>query len=157
MKNIDRLIGHYVLEIIFTIVMVVVSIPVWNMIDKSADASMAKSYATMNYLYLDVNKYVSANTIKDVVSVKNDTKTSRGYNLILKVKKNTINNDLVIIINNEMNYLNKLEKTTDKEYNYYSIKTGNLVAGKEDITIEYNNSNIDYSNITYDIIESREA
>ena len=157
MNNIDKLIRHYVLEILFTIVIVVISIPVWNMFNKSDVSKLASSYATMDYLYLNVAKSVSSNGVTDVVSISNDTNTLRGYNLVLKTKKDNINNDSTLVINNKKYSLNDLEHTNDKEYIYYNIKAGNLVAGKEDIVVEYEKSNIDYNDVYYDIIENHDV
>ena len=157
MNNIDKLIRHYVLEILFTIVIVVISIPVWNMFNKSDVSKLASSYATMDYLYLNVAKSVSSNGVTDVVSISNDTNTLRGYNLVLKTKKDNINNDSTLVINNKKYSLNDLEHTNDKEYIYYNIKAGNLVAGKEDIIVEYEKSTIDYNDVYYDIIENHDV
>ena len=157
MKDIDKLIRHYVLEIVFTIVMVIVSIPVWNMFNNNDSANIAKSYATMDYLYLDVNKYVGTKESKDIVSVVNNTNTVRGYNLVLKVKKDSVDNNTIVMINNKEHSLNNLEQTKDKEYLYYNLISGTVVSGKEDIVVEYKNSTIDYSNIEYNIIENHEV
>ena len=113
-NNIDKLIRHYVLEILFTIVIVVISIPVWNMFNKSDVSKLANSYATMDYLYLNITKSVASNNIKDVISISNDTNTLRGYNLVFKVKKENIDNNSTLIINNKEYSLNDLEKTNDK-------------------------------------------
>ena len=157
MKDIDKLIRHYVLEIVFTIVLVIVSIPVWNMFNNDDSANIAKSYATMDYLYLDVNKYVGTKESKDIVSVVNNTNTERGYNLVLKLKKDNVDDNTIVTVNNEQYSLNDLDKETDKNYTYYSIKTGTLVANKECVTVEYKNTTIDYSDVEYQIIENHEV
>ena len=157
MNKIDKLIRHYVLEIIFTIVIVTISIPIWNMFNKSDVSKLANSYATMDYLYLDINKSVSSANIKDVISISNDTNTLRGYNLVLKIKNNNIDNNTILTINNKEYALSELEQTKDKEYNYYNIKAGNLVAGKENIIVEYKNSTIDYNDVQYNMIENHEV
>ena len=157
MKDINKLIRHYVLEIVFTIVLVIASIPIWNMFGKADDANLAKSYATMDYLYLDVDKYVGSNEFKDVVSIANDTNTLRGYNLVLKIKNENIDNNTILVINNDEYSLNKMEQTTDKNYTYYNIKAGTLIANTETIEVEYKNSNIEYSDVEYQIIENHEV
>ena len=59
MKNINKLIRHYVLEIVLTVFIVAISIPIWDKINKSDVSNIANSYATMDYLYLDIDKYVA--------------------------------------------------------------------------------------------------
>ena len=157
MKDINKLIRHYVLEIVFTIAVVIISIPVWSMLNKDDTASIAKSYATMDYLYLNIDKYVESDEFKDVISIINDTNTLRGYDLILKIRKENANKSTKVLINNKEYTLENLDKTYDKDYVYYNIKTGTLIANKENVVLEYKNTNIGIYDVNYEIIENHEV
>ena len=153
-NDINKLIRHYVLEIVFTIVFVIISIPVWNMLNKGDYASIAKSYSTMDYLYLDIDKYIAKDGFADVVRISNDTNTKRGYNLIVKVNKKETNDDTTIVINGVKNKLSNLKYDEDKNYIYYSLAKGDLVANKEKLEIEYYDSELNSDDVTYKIIEN---
>ena len=151
------MIRHYVLEIVLTIFVVTISIPIWDKLNKSDAADIASSYATMDYLYLDIDKYVGSNEFKDVVDIVNDTNTLRGYTLVVKINKENISKDATVVINNEQYNLNNLKHTEDKNYVYYNLKEGKLVADKENYEIEYLNTDITYSDVEYQLIETHEV
>lgn len=157
MKNIDKLIIHYVLEIILVIILVVVSFPVWKMLNKSDSAKIAKSYANMDYLYLDIDKYISQNDFEDVVSVVNDTNTKRGYQLIVKIPKEKITNDANILINDKKVSMDSIKLKENGNYLYYILSQDTVVANEKKYEIKYLNSNINYSEIEYELIESHEV
>ncbi len=152
-NSIDKLIRHYVCEIFVTVILVVFSIPLWNMLDKSDSAAIAKSYSTMDYLYLDIDKYIAKDGFADVVTLANDTNTTRGYNLIVKIDKNIDTTGTIIAINGDEENLENLKYNEDKKYVYYSLAEGNLVANKEKYEIDYYNSELNYDEVLYEIVE----
>ena len=153
-NNINKLIRHYVTEIIVTVVLVVLSVPVWNMLNKNDSASIAKSYSTMDYLYLDIDKYIARDGFADVVTLANDTNTNRGYKLIVKIDKKIDIDNTLVVINGEQKNLKELKYNNDKNFDYYNLAEGSLVADKEKFEIEYLDSNLNYDEVNYSIIEN---
>jgi hypothetical protein len=156
-KNINKLIVHYICEIVIVLIFVGISVPVWNKLDKSNVSSIANTYANMDYLYLDINKYIGYNDFKDEVVVVNDTNTIRNYKLVLKLDKNIDINDTEIVLNDNSEKLEDLLYKDTGDYNYYLIATGDVVASKEVYNVTFKNSNLNYKDVTYEIIETKIA
>lgn len=150
MKQINKLIFHYICEILIVIILVGVSIPLWKTFDKANMAHIANSYSNMNYLYLNVKRFISDTDSLDEIKVINDTNTLRNYKLVMKVDKN-IKND-TILLNNAEYSLNSNKYKNDEKYNYYIIADGNLVADTVVYNIEFDKL---YEGITYEIIETK--
>ena len=150
MKQINKLIFHYICEILIVIILVGVSIPLWKTFDKANMAHIANSYSNMNYLYLNVKRFISDTDSLDEIKVINDTNTLRNYKLVMKVDKN-IKND-TILLNNAEYSLNSNKYKNDEKYNYYIIADGNLVADTVVYTIEFDKL---YEGITYEIVETK--
>ena len=150
MKQINKLIFHYICEIVIVIILVGVSIPLWKTFDKANMAHIANSYSNMNYLYLNVKRFISDTDSLDEIKVINDTNTVRNYKLVMKVDKN-IKND-TILLNNAEYSLNSNKYKNDEKYNYYIIADGNLVADTVVYNIEFDKL---YEGITYEIIETK--
>lgn len=150
MKTINKLIIHYICEIVVVILLVGISIPLWKSFDKSNMAHIANSYSNMNYLYLNVKRFISDIDSLDEISIVNDTNTLRNYKLIMKIDKKLDTKE--IILDNEIKELTSILYKEDENYFYYLIDSGNLVAGSKVYNIEFNNL---YDGITYEIIESK--
>lgn len=150
MKTINKLIIHYICEIVVVILLVGISIPLWKTFDKSNMAHIANSYSNMNYLYLNVKRFISDIDSLDEISIVNDTNTLRNYKLIMKIDKKLDTKE--IILDNEIKELTSILYKEDENYFYYLIDSGNLVAGSKVYNIEFNNL---YDGITYEIIESK--
>ncbi len=150
MKQINKLIFHYICEIVIVIILVGVSIPLWKTFDKANMTHIANSYSNMNYLYLNVKRFISDTDSLDEIKVINDTNTLRNYKLVMKVDKN-IKND-TILLNNAEYSLNSNKYKNDEKYNYYIIADGNLVADTVVYNIEFDKL---YEGITYEIIETK--
>lgn len=155
MKNINRLIFHYVLEICLVLIFVGISVPLWNKLNKSDAASIAKSYSKMDYLYMDINRYIAKNIFKDEITIINDTNITRNYELVLKMKKNVKIDDEKIMINQKNSKLKSLKYKEDNKYSYYLINKNDLVASSEKYDIQFINSKLNYKYIEYEIIESK--
>ena len=150
MKTINKLIIHYICEIVVVILLVGISIPLWKSFDKSNMAHIANSYSNMNYLYLNVKRFISDTDSLDEISIVNETNTLRNYKLIMKIDKKLDIKE--IILDNEIKELTSILYKEDENYFYYLIDSGNLVAGSKVYIIEFNNL---YDGITYEIIESK--
>lgn len=150
MKTINKLIIHYICEIVVVILLVGISIPLWKSFDKSNMAHIANSYSNMNYLYLNVKRFISDTDFLDEISIVNETNTLRNYKLIMKIDKKLDIKE--IILDNEIKELTSILYKEDENYFYYLIDSGNLVAGSKVYNIEFNNL---YDGITYEIIESK--
>lgn len=150
MKQINKLIFHYICEIVIVIILVGVSIPLWKTFDKANMAHIANSYSNMNYLYLNVKRFISDTDSLDEIKVINDTNTLRNYKLVMKVDKN-IKND-TILLNNAEYSLNSNKYKNDEKYNYYIIADGNLIADTVVYNIEFDKL---YEGISYEIVETK--
>lgn len=150
MKQINKLIFHYICEILIVIILVGVSIPLWKTFDKANMAHIANSYSNMNYLYLNVKRFISDTDSLDEIKIINDTNTLRNYKLVMKIDK-TIKND-TILLNNVEYSLNSNKYKNDEKYNYYIIADGNLVADTVVYNIEFDKL---YEGITYEIVETK--
>lgn len=150
MKQINKLISHYICEILIVIILVVVSIPLWKTFDKANIAHIANSYSNMNYLYLNVKRFISDTDSLDEIKVINDTNTLRNYKLVMKVDK-TIKLDTVFFEEKNID-LSKNKYKEDEKYNYYLLTENILVAGFKIYNLEFNELN---NGITYEIIESK--
>lgn len=157
MNNIDKLIRHYVCEIFVVIIFVIISIPIWEQLDKSGVANIANSYHTMDYLYLDIDKYIGNDDFADIIAVVNDTNTNRGYELVAKISKELITENALININEEIKTLDEIKYSEDEEYVYYLIAEGNVVGSQKDYSVEFDNTNIKYNEVDYLIIENHDV
>ena len=150
MKQINKLIFHYICEIVIVIILVGVSIPLWKTFDKANIAHIANSYSNMNYIYLNVKRFISDTDSLDEIKVINDTNTLRNYKLVMKVDK-TIKLDTVFFEEKNID-LSKNKYKEDEKYNYYLLTENTLVAGFKIYNLEFNELN---NGITYEIIESK--
>ena len=132
------------------IILVVVSIPLWKTFDKANIAHIANSYSNMNYIYLNVKRFISDTDSLDEIKVINDTNTLRNYKLVMKVDK-TIKLDTVFFEEKNID-LSKNKYKEDEKYNYYLLTENTLVAGFKIYNLEFNELN---NGITYEIIESK--
>lgn len=153
-KNINKLITYYICEIIIVITFVGISVPFWQKINKTEISKIAGMYDTMDYLHLNVDKYVDNFGFEDDVAVINDTNTKRNYTLLLKTEKNVSCEN--ININEETKLLNDIKYKEDSSYKYYLIDEGQLVASKNNFKVSFQDCNINYDDVLYDIIENKE-
>ena len=154
MKDINKLIRHYVIEIIIAVAIVVVSYPVWQVFDKSEAASIAKSYAQMDYVYMDIEKRVSSVDFEDQIALINDTNTKRGYKLVVNIDKEKVTDDMIITINDNQIKAEDLKFDEDNDKYYYELTKGVIKGEHIDYTIRYLNSDVDYYDVEYQLIEN---
>lgn len=154
MKNINKLIKYYVCEIFIVIIFVIISVPIWQQIDKSGIIKIANSYHTMDYLYLDIDKYVENDNFYDTVAVVNDTNTNRDYKLIAKISKKLIKDNDIINVNDKNKLLKEIKYSEDEKYFYYLIAENNVMGSKDNYNIKFIEVDIRYNEVDYLIIEN---
>lgn len=144
MKTINKRITEYILEIIFLILIIIVTNIIWK--------------------YLSINNYkttayTSSNLILDIkninnqiyLTIDNTKKQDKSYTLYLKVLNNTT--DFKININNNIENINNLEKHKEGNEIYYKIDSSNIESNnKKDYKLVFID-NIETLDISFDIKE----
>ena len=144
MKTINKRITEYILEIIFLILIIIVTNIIWK--------------------YLSINNYkttayTSSNLILDIkninnqiyLTIDNTKKQDKSYTLYLKVLNNTT--DFKININNNIENINNLEKHQEGNEIYYKIDSSNIESNnKKDYKLVFID-NIETLDISFDIKE----
>ena len=144
MKTINKRITEYILEIIFLILIIIVTNIIWK--------------------YLSINNYkttayTSSNLILDIkninnqiyLTIDNTKKQDKSYTLYLKVLNNT--RDFKININNNIENISNLEKHKEGNEIYYKIDSSNIESNnKKDYKLVFID-NIETLDISFDIKE----
>ena len=164
MKNLINLEKRLYRDIIFTIILVVLSIPVWLNFGLSAEAMVAESFANYNYvkyeflnrasttldLYTDDDALRNCET-QDIL-VYNDSNTIDEYSLVLKVNKNSTADleQIRINVNYDVDYLKNYHFYEDVESYYYVIDSASIVASSQKYIISMWNSQNVSKNTNFD-------
>ena len=144
MKTINKRITEYILEIIFLILIIIVTNIIW------------KNLSINNY---KTTAYTSSNLILDIkninnqiyLTIDNTKKQDKSYTLYLKVLNNTT--DFKININNNIENINNLEKHKEGNEIYYKINSSNIESNnKKDYKLVFID-NIETLDISFDIKE----
>lgn len=144
MKTINKRITEYILEIIFLILIIIVTNIIW------------KNLNINNY---KTTAYTSSNLILDIkninnqiyLTIDNTKKQDKSYTLYLKVLNNTT--DFKININNNIENINNLEKHKEGNEIYYKIDSSNIESNnKKDYKLVFID-NIETLDISFDIKE----
>ena len=144
MKTINKRITEYILEIIFLILIIIVTNIIW------------KNLSINNY---KTTAYTSSNLILDIkninnqiyLTIDNTKKHDKSYTLYLKVLNNTT--DFKININNNIENINNLEKHKEGNEIYYKIDSSNIESNnKKDYKLVFID-NIETLDISFDIKE----
>ena len=125
MKTINKRITEYILEIIFLILIIIVTNIIW------------KNLNINNY---KTTAYTSSNLILDIkninnqiyLTIDNTKKQDKSYTLYLKVLNNTT--DFKININNNIENISNLEKHKEGNEIYYKIDSSNIESNKNNKT-----------------------
>lgn len=142
MKKIIELEKRLYKDIIFTIILVIISIPIWLNFGLSASAATAKEYDNYNYVKYEFLNQASTvlKTYKDDealrlvetqdILVYNDSNTEDAYSLILKVSKDSKAdlNKIRINVNYNVDYLNSYHVYDDATSYYFVIDSNSIVA-----------------------------
>lgn len=144
MKTINKRITEYILEIIFLILIIMVTNIIW------------KNLSISNY---KTTAYTSSNLILDIkninnqiyLTIDNTKKQDKSYTLYLKVLNNTT--DFKININNNIENISNLEKHKEGNEIYYKIDSSNIESNnKKDYKLVFID-NIETLDISFDIKE----
>lgn len=144
MKTINKSITEYILEIIFLILIIIVTNIIW------------KNLNINNY---KTTAYTSSNLILDIkninnqiyLTIDNTKKQDKSYTLYLKVLNNT--RDFKININNNIENISNLEKHKEGNEIYYKIDSSNIESNnKKDYKLVFID-NIETLDISFDIKE----
>lgn len=145
MKKITSLEKSIYKDILFTILGILISIPVWLNFNLSASAMEAEYYDNYNYVQYEVLNKADSKLIayhdndalrncetSDII-IYNDSNTIDNYSLLLKINKNCGINleNIKINVNFEVDYLNNYYAYTDAENYYYVIDSGDMVASSQ--------------------------
>lgn len=144
MKTINKRITEYILEIIFLILIIIVTNIIWN--NLSINNYKTTAYTSSN-LILDIK--IINNQI--YLTIDNTKKQDKSYTLYLKVLNNTT--DFKININNNIENINNLEKHKEGNEIYYKIDSSNIESNnKKDYKLVFID-NIETLDISFDIKE----
>lgn len=144
MKTINKRITEYILEIIFLILIIIVTNIIW------------KNLSINNY---KTTAYTSSNLILDIkninnqiyLTIDNTKKQDKSYTLYLKVLNNT--RDFKININNNIENISNLEKHKEGNEIYYKIDSSNIESNnKKDYKLVFID-NIETLDISFNIKE----
>ncbi len=144
MKTINKRISEYILEIIFLLLIIIVTNIIW------------KNLNINNY---KTTAYTSSNLILDIkninnqiyLTIDNTKKQDKSYTLYLKVLNNTT--DFKININNNIENISNLEKHKEGNEIYYKIDSSNIESNnKKDYKLVFID-NIETLDISFDIKE----
>lgn len=144
MKTINKRISEYILEIIFLLLIIIVTNIIW------------KNLSINNY---KTTAYTSSNLILDIkninnqiyLTIDNTKKQDKSYTLYLKVLNNT--RDFKININNNIENISNLEKHKEGNEIYYKIDSSNIESNnKKDYKLVFID-NIETLDISFDIKE----
>ena len=139
MKRINRLRVSLYKDILFTIILVLISIPIWLSfnISELEDAKKYDNYNYINYEYLNNPKheivsvsddYALRNIETQDLIVYNYTKADANYSLVLKIDKlsTLVIDDIKLNVNYDINYLKDFKYYEDNDYYYYIIDSDHL-------------------------------
>jgi len=162
-KNLISLEKSLYKDILITLLIVLVSIPVWLNLDMSAYAMEADAYNNYNYVkYEFLNKvssslmtYEDSDALRECettdILVYNDSNTLDSYSLVLKINKdNDVNLDAIRInVNYDIMNLNEYEFFEDAKCYYYVIDSDDIAASSQKYIVSLWNSDITSANNQY--------
>lgn len=144
MKTINKRITEYILEIIFLILIIIVTNIIWK--NLSINDYKTTAYTSSN-LILDIKNINN----QIYLTIDNTKKQDKSYSLYLKVLNNT--RDFKININNNIENISNLEKHKEGNEIYYKIDSSNIESNnKKDYKLVFID-NIETLDISFDIKE----
>lgn len=162
-KRLDDMQKYLYKDIIITIILIIISIPLWIFFDSHNISKIVidnNDYNYINYQELNNPKYLIEPMsdieglhfveTKDII-VSNYSNTEDEYYLILKTN-NVISNNTRININNKVEYLNSYDKVIKNEGIYYILDYETIVASSQKYVVSlWNSEESNEENISFDI------
>ncbi len=131
MKN--NIIANLLMEISAMIIIIVISIPIWNKLDNKEMHEIANYYD--NYYYIDFD--IENNDYGKMITVYNNSNTLEHYNLVMKINESYLD-DLKVYINEEEKNIADLQYVNKDNLVYIILDSGTLVASSKDYNIHTN-------------------
>lgn len=131
MKN--NIIVNLLMEISSMIIIIVISIPIWNKLDNKEMHEIANYYD--NYYYIDFD--IENNDYGKMITVYNNSNTLEHYNLVMKINESYLD-DLKVYINEEEKNIADLQYVNKDNLVYIILDSGTLVASSKDYNIHTN-------------------
>lgn len=125
-KNIKQ---SLIIDIIFSILIIIVSFPVWLNFDLSVAKSTVELYE--NYDYIESEQLTNNSLI-----VYNNSNTEESYKLVLKTNNKFDLHNYYFYLNNKEYTFDGTHCYRDKNYNYYIIEESSLVAGQKEYDLK---------------------
>ena len=139
MKRINRLKVSLYKDILFTIFLVIISIPIWLSFDVKTlkEAKKYENYNYINYEFLNNPTYTLASVSDDYalrnietqdIIVYNYTKADADYSLVLKIDKQStvVIDNIRLNVNYNINYLKDFKSYEDSNYYYFIIDSDHI-------------------------------
>ncbi len=120
---VDRLIRGKIIEIFVVLIMVTLSIPVWNVFGKKISNANVVDIDEYN---LDFN--IQNNNNSDILTVRNDYKLNKSFKIILRVNKEVNIANSSLTVNDKFYKLNDFEQTEKGSYIYFTIAVDYIIA-----------------------------
>lgn len=136
-------------EIIFLIFVMIISIPIYNI--SSKNNLLAREIANGTTKGLDVNILQKGDmeTTDDIIKVKNLDNNSAKYDLILVLSKETDINNIGIILNGKEYSLKTLKYSINNDNYYFTIDSFNINNRDMYFNFRILNYSIESNNISY--------
>jgi hypothetical protein len=149
-KHINKLIISNVIEIIFVMAFIAITIPLWLSLHSSESLASASIYDDFTYtsLYVEDSKTLTMYPISDDVAIKyvnpykitlvNDSLTLENYDLVLKIDKSSTMDykGLKISINGNISYLKDLNLTEDDDNYIILLDNDDIVGETRDYSVK---------------------
>lgn len=139
-----------VLHIVLVICGVIMSIPLWDYSNKTADMSIANSFANLDiyYDYSDFNYNKKNNVVTKSTEIlyRNQNSFDKEYKLVMTINKNdnVNNNSINVFIDDIKVLINEYNKTEDDNNLYIELDSGVLPSYTSDnhvVSVQYETSN----------------
>lgn len=139
----DKSIKSLILSVVLTIIIVAISVPLWNYNGMKKGALLANNYGDLE-ISVNIGKFADLIVIEEnrafdnitptIISLRNQNDTKRQFEVLFLVnKKSTISyKDLYVSLGDNIYDLNKVVMLEDSENYYFVLESHSLDAYKEE-------------------------
>ncbi len=141
---VNKLISERIYEICLVLIMVAITIPVWNNFAKHISQA---ELTTLDDYNLEFN--LKNNLYSEQIEVNNPYTINKNYKIYLKVNKDIIVDNSILKINEQEHSLNEFNCQEKKDYYLYTIIADNIILSNKSYFIEpmLRGNSINYSYI----------